>query len=190
MHQTDDVVSSEEEPLILVDESDREIGHLSKGECHDGDGVLHRAFSLFVFNDSGELLLQQRSEEKRLWPLFWSNSCCSHPRRGETMEVATERRLAQELGMTSDAHHLFTFQYQAPYLDLGSENEVCWVYIGRSADLPHPNSHEIADIRWITPNDLDREFETRPEVFTPWFAMEWPRVRNAFPKILGLSTGE
>ena len=189
IHPTHEVVSSEEEPLILVDESDREIGHLSKGACHDGDGVLHRAFSLFVFNPAGELLLQQRSEEKRLWPLFWSNSCCSHPRRGETMELATERRLAQELGMTSDAHHLFTFQYQAPYLDLGSENEVCWVYLGRSADVPRPNDHEIADIRWITPDDLDREFETQPEIFTPWFAMEWPRVRTAFPEILGLPTG-
>ncbi len=185
----DEVVSSEEEPLILVNESDREIGHLSKGECHDGDGVLHRAFSLFIFNGSGELLLQQRSEEKRLWPLFWSNSCCSHPRRGETMDVATERRLAQELGMTSAAHHLFTFQYQAPYLDLGSENEVCWVYVARSVDLPQPNSHEIADIRWITPDDLDREFETQPEVFTPWFAMEWPRVRAVFRQTLGLKSG-
>ena len=161
IHPTHEVVSSEEEPLILVDESDREIGHLSKGAC----------------------------DVKRLWPLFWSNSCCSHPRRGETMELATERRLAQELGMTSDAHHLFTFQYQAPYLDLGSENEVCWVYLGRSADVPRPNDHEIADIRWITPDDLDREFETQPEIFTPWFAMEWPRVRTAFPEILGLPTG-
>ena len=189
IHTTHEVVSNEEEPLILVDASDREIGHLSKGACHDGDGVLHRAFSLFIFNSAGELLLQQRSEEKRLWPLFWSNSCCSHPRRGETTELATERRLAQELGMTSDPHHLFTFQYQAPYLDLGSENEVCRVYVGRSVDLPRPNSHEIAEIRWITPDDLDREFETQPEVFTPWLAMEWPRVRTAFPKILGLSTG-
>jgi isopentenyl-diphosphate delta-isomerase len=190
IHQTHEVVSSDEEPLILVDESDREIGHLSKGACHDGGGVLHRAFSLFIFNPAGDLLLQQRSNEKRLWPLFWSNSCCSHPRRGETVELATERRLAQELGMTSEAHHLFTFQYHARYLDLGSENEVCWVYLGRSVDLPQPNSHEIADIRWITPDDLDREFETQPEVFTPWFAMEWPRVRTAFPKILGFETGE
>jgi len=186
---THEVVSSEEEPLILVDETDREIGHLSKGACHDGDGVLHRAFSLFIFNSEGELLLQQRSEEKRLWPLFWSNSCCSHPRRGETIQLATERRLTQELGMASKIHHLFTFQYQAPYLDLGSENEVCWVFIGRSADVPQPNDHEIADIRWITPEDLDREFETQPEIFTPWFAMEWPRVRTAFPEILGLPTG-
>ncbi len=184
------VVSSEEEPLILVDASDREIGHLSKGACHNGDGVLHRAFSLFVFNPVGELLLQQRAAGKRLWPLFWSNSCCSHPRRGETMGEATERRLAQELGMTSRRlHHLFTFRYQVPYGDLGSENEVCWVYAGRSSDLPRANNHEIADVRWITPDDLDREFQTHPEVFTPWFTMEWPRVRMGFPKILGLSTG-
>ena len=90
------IVSDESEPLILVDEADREIGHLDKGACHDGKGVLHRAFSLFIFNDSGELLLQQRSAQKRLWPLFWSNSCCSHPRKGESMETAVERRLAQD----------------------------------------------------------------------------------------------
>jgi isopentenyl-diphosphate delta-isomerase len=188
IHVTHEVVSSDEEPLILVDESDREIGHLSKGACHDGNGVLHRAFSLFIFNSEGELLLQQRSEEKRLWPLFWSNSCCSHPRRGETLELATQRRLTEELGMASKTHHLFTFQYQAPYLDLGSENEVCWVYIGQSTDVPQPNDHEIAAVRWITPGDLDREFKTHPEIFTPWFAMEWPRVRTAYPKILRLPT--
>ena len=146
------VVSSEHELLILVDEDDREVGFLSKGECHDGDGVLHRAFSIFIFNAAGELLLQRRSAEKRLWPLFWSNTCCSHPRRGETMEEATSRRLAQELGMESSLRHLFTFQYQARYLDLGSEHEVCWVFAGRSDDPPQANIHEIADIRWIAPS--------------------------------------
>jgi len=184
-----EVVSSEEEPLILVDESDREIGHLSKGACHEGDGVLHRAFSLFIFNSSGQLLLQQRSNEKRLWPLFWSNSCCSHPRRGESMEVATNRRLQQELGMNSRLHHLFTFQYQAHYLDVGSENEVCWVYVGLSDEEPRPNLHEIAAVRWISPDDLDHEFETRSERLTPWFELEWPRVRQLFPNTLGIATG-
>jgi len=182
----DDVVSSEDEPLILVDASDREIGHLDKGACHDGAGVLHRAFSLFIFNSSGELLLQQRSDEKRLWPLYWSNSCCSHPRRGESMDLATERRLAQELGMSSRLHHLYTFQYQAPYLDLGSENEVCWVFVGRSDENPQPNMHEVAAIRWIAPADLDQEFDSQPEVFTPWFTMEWSRVRSVFQKKLNL----
>jgi isopentenyl-diphosphate delta-isomerase len=186
----DEIVSSEEEPLILVDESDREIGHLSKGACHDGDGILHRAFSLFIFNASGELLLQRRSAEKRLWPQYWSNSCCSHPRRGETMEVATRRRLAEELGMASDLHHLFTFQYRAPFLDLGSENEVCWVFVGLSEEPPRPNAHEIADLRWIAADDLDRELRTSPEAFTPWFTMEWPRVRALYRDRLGLSAAE
>ena len=183
----DVVVSSDEEPLILVDENDRAIGYLSKGECHDGDGVLHRAFSLFIFNSAGELLLQQRSAEKRLWPLFWSNSCCSHPRRGETMDLATERRLSEELGMAADFKHLFTFQYHARYLGLGSESEVCWVYVGRCDDPPRPNSTEVAAIRWITADDLDREFVEHPEQFTPWFAQEWPRVRDAFHQRLRLT---
>ena len=188
--QVQEIVSSEDEPLILVDEDDREIGHLSKGDCHDGDGILHRAFSLFIFNSSGKLLLQQRSAAKRLWPLYWSNSCCSHPRRGESMEVATRRRLAEELGMATEFHHIFTFQYQAPYLDLGSENEVCWVYAGLSDDAPRPNANEVADVRWIAPVHLDHEFRTQPEIFTPWFTLEWPRVRAAFGETLGLKQGE
>jgi len=86
--------ASDSESLILVDEADREVGHLDKAQCHQGQGVLHRAFSLLIFNDAGELLLQQRSASKRLWPLFWSNSCCSHPRRAETMEAANGAGLA------------------------------------------------------------------------------------------------
>lgn len=186
-HPTNDVVSSEEEPLILVDGADREIGYLSKGECHDGDGILHRAFSLFIFNSRGELLLQQRSAEKRLWPVFWSNSCCSHPRRGETMAVATRRRLDQELGMAADFEHLFTFQYHARYLDLGSESEVCHVFVGLCDDPPRPNSTEVCSVRWIPPDELDREFLEKPETLTPWFAQEWPRVRDVFHQILRLT---
>lgn len=172
-----EIVSSEDEPLILVDEEDREIGFLSKRECHDGEGMLHRAFSIFIFNPSGELLLQRRSADKRLWPLFWSNTCCSHPRRGETVETATERRLAQELGMTSDLRFLFKFRYHALFDEQGAERELCWVFAGVSSDAPDPNPYEIAETRWITPDALDREFETRPETLTPWFTMEWPRVR-------------
>ena len=92
MQDTHSIVSSEAEELILVDPDDNETGYLSKAECHDGQGILHRAFSLFLFNADGELLLQQRGATKRLWPEFWSNSICSHPRRGESMQVATRRR--------------------------------------------------------------------------------------------------
>ncbi len=180
------MVSSENETLILVDESDRVVGHLSKGACHDGEGVLHRAFSLFVFNRAGNLLLQQRSAEKRLWPLFWSNTCCSHPRAGETMDEAIHRRLSQEFGMASELEFLFKFQYQAAYEDKGSEHEMCWVYIGVTDDEATPNRTEVADNRWVTPAELDDEMSDAPEQFTPWFVMEWRRVREEFRARLGL----
>jgi isopentenyl-diphosphate delta-isomerase len=181
-----EVVSSEDELLILVDESDRVVGHLSKGACHDGEGVLHRAFSLFVFNRSGELLLQQRSPEKRLWPLFWSNSCCSHPREGETMDGAVQRRLRQELQISSELQFLYKFQYQASYGDVGSENEMCWVYVGFTDDEVRPNPNEVGDHRWVTPARLDDEMDATPDIFTPWFRMEWRRVREADLSALAL----
>ena len=99
MEKAHRIVSSEAEELILVDSDDNETGFLSKAECHDGQGQRHRAFSLFLFNEDGELLLQQRAASKRLWPGYWSNTCCSHPRRGETLEVATRRRLRDELNI-------------------------------------------------------------------------------------------
>lgn len=180
------VVSSDSEELILVDEHDTEIGVLSKAGCHDGDGMLHRAFSIFIFNRDGELLLQRRSGEKRLWPMYWSNSCCSHPRRGETMDEATHRRLYQELRMTGELHYLFKFQYQARFGDLGAENELCWVYVGHSDDDVLANPHEVADWRWVKPERLDDELERRPQDFTPWFKLEWPRVKEGFRDQLGL----
>ncbi|MEJ2535320.1 MAG: isopentenyl-diphosphate delta-isomerase [Gammaproteobacteria bacterium] len=97
----DEVVSSDTEELILVDDQDREVGFETKAGCHDGGGLLHRAFSLFVFNPEGQLLLQRRAADKRLWPLYWSNSVCSHPRRGESMTEAVQRRLRQELRIDS-----------------------------------------------------------------------------------------
>ena len=95
-----ELVSSPEENLILVDSNDKPLGGMSKFDCHQGDGTLHRAFSLFIFNSDDELVLQQRSSDKPLWPLYWSNTCCSHPRTGESMEVATKRRLKEEIGLS------------------------------------------------------------------------------------------
>jgi isopentenyl-diphosphate delta-isomerase len=183
---TSDVVSNDDESLILVDDADRVVGHLSKWACHQGEGVLHRAFSIFIFDREGRLLLQQRSQEKLLWPLYWSNSCCSHPREGETMDEAVDRRLREELGLSSDLLFLFKFQYQARYKDVGSENEMCWVYLGITDGPATPNPHEIADIRWVTAAELDDQIGNVPEDFTPWFQIEWPRVRDAFRTKLGL----
>jgi isopentenyl-diphosphate delta-isomerase len=167
------VVSSEAEELILVDADDNETGYLSKADCHDGEGVLHRAFSLFLFNNDGQLLLQQRSTGKRLWPGYWSNSICSHPRRGETMEIATERRLQDELNMHCELEFVYKFTYQAGFGDAGSEHELCHVFLGRSPAAIHPNENEISATRFISPSDLDQELEEKPDTLTPWFKLEW-----------------
>ena len=176
----DEIVSSAGEELILVDEQDREIGSESKSVCHQGQGILHRAFSIFVFNGADELLLQQRSDSKPLWPLYWSNTCCSHPRRGESMEVAVSRRLLQELGFDCPLSYLYKFRYQAPFGDLGAEHEYCWVYAGRYDGPVDANVSEIADWRFIDIKSLNGELETRPDRFTPWFKLEWARIQEDF----------
>ena len=163
--------------LILVDEADREVGHLSKAQCHDGRGILHRAFSLLIFNPRGELLLQQRSAAKRLWPLYWSNSCCSHPRRAESMDSAIQRRLHEELGVRCALQFLFKFQYQAQWDANAAENELCSVYIGRTQNPIQADPEEIAGLRWVSPEQLQAEMALRrPGQFTPWFIMEWERI--------------
>jgi len=179
------IVSSETEELILVDADDEETGFLSKAECHDGGGVLHRAFSLFLFNADGELLLQRRSASKRLWPGFWSNSCCSHPRRGESMAVATRRRLRDELNIETSLQFVYKFAYAAEFGDAGSENELCHVYLGRVGDAFRPNEHEIEAVRFVRPGDLVKEFAASPATFTPWLKMEWQALSGEYRQQLG-----
>lgn len=170
-------VSADSDALILVDEADCEVGFLSKALCHDGQGVLHRAFSLLIFNDGGELLLQQRAPAKRLWPLYWSNSCCSHPRRGETMEAAIKRRLYEELGLSCPLHFLFKFQYQAQFGASGAEHELCSVFIASCTEEVRVNRSEILGWRWIAAEALQVEMSAgRAEQFTPWFKLEWARI--------------
>lgn len=178
------------EALILVDETDREVGHASRSRCHEGSGLLHRAFSLFIFNDRGELLIQQRSAAKRLWPLYWSNSCCSHPRRAESMESAIHRRLHEELGLDCLLHFLFKFQYQAQFDGAGAEHELCSVYIGRSSAPVRANREEIAAWRWVSPRALDGQMRDEGgERFTPWFRLEWERIRRDHGQALGALEG-
>ena len=179
------IVSSESEELILVDREDRDIGSASKAAAHDGTGVLHRAFSLFLFNDDGELLLQQRAPEKRLWGGYWSNSCCSHPRRGESLELATTRRLRDELNFETELEHVYWFCYEAYFGDAGSENELCHVYLGRASDDVQPNDNEIAAIRYVRPAQLEAEFAEHPERFTPWFVQEWRELKSTYREQLG-----
>lgn len=171
-------VSFDDELLIVVDENDNVTDYKTKEECHRGKAILHRAFSVFIFNDENQLLVQQRSEEKTLWPLFWSNSCCSHPRRGETREEAAHRRIREELGMDTALKHLFTFTYYAPYNDHGSEREVCAVYAGHSNGPVNANPTEIADWKWMDIREVDRQLAEFPDRYSPWFRMEWKRIRE------------
>ena len=172
------IVSFDDEPLVLVDEQDRELGYMDKASAHVGRGTLHRAFSLFIFNVRGELLLQQRAPGKRLWPGFWSNTCCSHPRRGETLDKAIHRRLDEELGLKCPLEFLFKFQYQAQFDADGAEHELCSVYAGRSDLRPTVNVNEISGLRYVAPDALDAEIAAQPEAFTPWFKIEWTRIRR------------
>ena len=174
----DSVVSSDRDALILVDHRDREIGTLDKARCHDGGGILHRAFSIFIVDRRGRVLLQQRAAGKRLWPGFWSNSCCSHPRSGESLTVAIRRRLQQELGLECPLRQLFRFEYRALYGDQGAEHELCSVHVGQSDRDPEVNRNEIRAWRWIEPAVLDTELAEQPGQFTPWLHLEWQRIRR------------
>jgi len=175
-----EVVSSATEHLILVDEQDQEIGSCTKRECHAGEGLLHRAFSIFTFNAANELLLQQRGHNKPLWPGYWSNTCCSHPRRGESMDQAVSRRLHQELGFECPLDFLYKFTYQAQYEAVGSEHEYCWVYHGHHDGPVDPNMAEIESYRFISIAALEDELETQPERFTPWFKLEWAHIQDNY----------
>jgi len=182
--QANRIVSSEREQLILVDRNDVEIGYVDKSAAHDAGGMLHRAFSLFIFDLAGALLMQQRSTSKRLWPLYWSNSCCSHPRRGESMDEATRRRLQDELNIEAELEFVYKFAYQASYGELGAENELCWVYLGRTTGTIVPNRNEIADTRLMGATELQHELDTNPEQFTPWFKLEWQQLQARHGAVL------
>lgn len=173
-------ISSPSESLILVDDDDREIGFCSKAECHEGNGRLHRAFSVFLFNEAGELLIQQRSKHKPLWPMYWANSCCSHPRESESVVDAGRRRVQEELHVECDLHFLYKFKYQAHFENLGAEHELCHVFTGVIEGVVSAHPEEIAATRFIGPDELTAEIAADPDRFTPWLKLEWERISADF----------
>ncbi|MDQ7730154.1 isopentenyl-diphosphate Delta-isomerase [Halomonas sp. SpR8] len=175
-----DIVSFDDEPLILVDSDDNVLGHMLKAQAHAGEGVLHRAFSIFLFNSVGDVLMQQRAESKQLWGGFWSNSVCSHPRRGETIAEAAKRRLHEEIGVDADVTWLYKFEYQAQFGDIGAEHELCSVFIACSDAPVVGNPNEIADFSFMSPELLDVALTEHPDNYTPWVKLEWPRIRDAY----------
>lgn len=173
-------VSSDDECLILVDEQDRVLGYDSKINVHRGSGLLHRAFSVFLFAGPDRVLLHRRAADKPLWPGFWTNSCCSHPRQGETIAAASSRRLFEELGVTTPLTRLYQFQYSASFGDLGSERELCDVLIGSLNERAqvHPHVAEVMDWGWFDCDAVDRWVADDPGQLTPWFKLEWARLRG------------
>ena len=166
--------------LILVDEQDNEIGSSEKVDCHLGDGKLHRAFSVFLFNPEGKVLIQQRSPEKMLWGGYWANSCCSHPRLGESTPDAARRRIREELGVNCQLRYLYKFVYQAHFGDVGSEYENCWVFAGHFDGEVTADPDEIAAWRFVTPAELTAEIAADGDRFSPWLKMEWEKIRAEF----------
>jgi isopentenyl-diphosphate delta-isomerase len=162
------------EQIIVVDEDDNVIGEEDKEKCHDGDGILHRAFLSMVFNRSGELLLTRRSMVKRLWPGYWDGTVASHTLKGEDYEQASRRRLKQEIGLVADnVQYLFKFRYNVRYKNIGSENEICAVTVVRDVDDNRiaPDRKEISDVRAVAIQDLRNEVRAHESDFTPWLIL-------------------
>jgi isopentenyl-diphosphate delta-isomerase len=158
--------------VVLVDEKDQEVGREEKIKAHLGEGKLHRAFSVFVFNNKGELLIQKRAKEKMLWGEYWSNTCCSHPAPNEDLLTAGKRRLFEELGFSCELEEVGSFVYSAKFKDIGSENEFCYVLKGIYNGEVNPSPEEVEEMKWISLDDLKKEVEKTPEKFTPWFIQE------------------
>lgn len=165
------------ENVILVNEDDQEIGLMEKMEAHK-KGLLHRAFSVFVFNQHKELLLQRRAISKYHSGGLWSNTCCSHPRSGENEVAAGERRLQEELGFTVPLTSVFSFIYRAELDNDLIEHELDHVLIGRSDATPLPNPEEVDDWKYISLEDLEADIKAHPENYTVWFKVILPRVRE------------
>ena len=166
--------------LILVDSDDQEIGLMDKTLCHEDQGKLHRAFSIFLFNRSGEVLIQQRATSKPLWGDFWSNTCCSHPRAGESIDSAASRRIEEELGIQAELSFIYKFEYQARFNEQLSENELCSVYFGHFDGAPTPNPNEVQSWKWISRESLTKELRDNADLYTPWLKLEWSTLNEDY----------
>lgn len=167
------------EYVILVDVNDNEIGLMEKMEAHE-KGRLHRAFSVFVFNDNNQLLLQKRAKSKYHSGGLWTNTCCSHPRENEDIVAAGQRRLQEEMGFTTPLTSSFSFIYKAHLDNDLTEHELDHVLIGEHNDAPTPNTAEVEDWKYVDLDELVRDIENNPQHYTIWFHKIFDRVKNHF----------
>ncbi|MET2984751.1 isopentenyl-diphosphate Delta-isomerase [Aureibaculum conchae] len=157
-----------EEQVILVNKNDEQIGTMAKMEAHE-KALLHRAFSVFVFNDNDELLLQQRAVSKYHSPLLWTNTCCSHQRVGETNIKAGKRRLFEEMGFETELKNVFSFIYKAPFDNGLTEHELDHVMVGNYNQEPNINTEEVQAYKWMTLKAVKNDIANNPKIYTEWF---------------------
>lgn len=163
--------------IVLVDENDRQIGIEDKLQAHK-DGKLHRAFSIFIFNSNGDLMLQKRDKNKYHSGGLWTNTCCSHPRVGESLDQAANRRLFEEMGFVCEIEEKFAFTYQVDFENGLHEHEYDHVFIGKYDGEPTLNPEEAEDWRWISLQDLEREVLQFPELYSHWIKVALPKLKE------------
>lgn len=156
------------ENVILVDENDMETGVMEKMQAHQ-TGQLHRAFSVVLYNDKGEILLQRRAFTKYHTPGLWTNTCCSHPRPGENTKQAAERRLMEEMGIRCHIRHCFSFIYHAEVGHDLTEHEYDHVFVGKFSALPRVNPAEVCEWVYISREKIKENITLAPQRYTPWF---------------------
>ena len=161
-------MSNKIEYVILVDEQDNEIGVMEKLQAHE-EGRLHRAFSVFIFNDKNELLLQQRALSKYHSAGLWTNTCCSHPRPNETIKDAANRRLFEEMGMSCDLKIKTNFIYKTPFDNGLTEHELDYVLVGYTDRQPNINKEEVENFKWLSVLDIKKDIALNPNTYTSWF---------------------
>lgn len=163
--------------VILVNEADEPIGTMEKLEAHQ-KALLHRAFSVFIFNSNGEMLLQQRADDKYHSPGLWTNACCSHPLPGEETRKAAERRLYEELGFNAELKELFSFTYRSDFENGLTEHEYDHVFTGIYDGDIHPDPKEVKDYCFMPMNRIADELKHEPTKFTSWFHIAFPVISN------------
>lgn len=168
---------------MIVNAGGGAVGTMDKMAAHRS-GTLHRAFSVFIFNSKGQLLLQQRALDKYHSGGLWTNTCCSHPRLGERTSDAAYRRLREEMGMECELTELFQFSYRHEFENGLIENEYDHVFMGISDELPLPNPDEVGDFRYIDTDLLLFELLEQPDKYTPWFKICLEQVLEMYYKVV------
>ncbi|MBS1934381.1 MAG: isopentenyl-diphosphate Delta-isomerase [Bacteroidetes bacterium] len=163
--------------VVLVNEKDEQLGIMEKMDAHR-KALLHRAFSVFVFNDEGDMLLQRRAENKYHSGGLWTNACCSHPFPGEDVLTGAQRRLNEELGFTTGLKKIFDFIYKSGFDNGLTEFEFDHVFVGVYNGLVFPNENEVSDYCFMGMEEIEASLKNHPEKFSAWFHIAWPRIKE------------